>query len=83
VLEDAPPLEDLDHPAPDHLVGRQPVDPLAASSMEPLVTSPRSVEAHPSGLSVVLLPAPLAPRSVVMRRRALERHPLQHEMTLS
>ena len=29
VLEDAAALEHLDHAAPDHLVGRQPVDALA------------------------------------------------------
>ena len=53
--------------------------------MEPLVTSPRSVRSRPEiAFSVVVLPAPLAPSSVVMRARlGLSDTPFSTRMTPS
>ena len=67
MLEDPAPLEDLHHAALDDLEGRQAVDPLAGQLDGALRDLPRSVRSRPeTALSVVVLPAPLAPRSVVM-----------------
>ena len=55
------------------------------SSTEPLVTSPRSVRSTPEmALRVVVFPAPLAPRRVVIRpsSQAMDT-PLRTRMTLS
>ena len=54
---------------------------LPSKLMVPLVTSPRSVRSTPEiAFSVVVLPAPLAPSSVVMEPSLhLERHALQHQ----
>jgi hypothetical protein len=74
VLEHPPAFKHLGDAARDHLVRRQPVDALArqlnvgeGAITTPLVTSPRSERSKPEiALSVVVLPAPLAPSSVVM-----------------
>src|SRR5438309_2295810 len=54
-------------------------------SIEPLVTSPRSVRSKPEmALSVVVFPAPLAPSRVVMPpSRTLSDTPLRTRMTPS
>ena len=58
---------------------------LSSNVMEPLVTSPRSVRSTPEmALSVVVLPAPLAPSSVVMEPALTSSDtPLSTRMTLS
>ena len=60
-------LQHLDAAAPHELVRREPVDALAANSIEPFVTSPRSARSRfEIAFRVVVLPAPLAPRSATM-----------------
>ena len=58
---------------------------LSSKVMVPLVTSPRSVRSTPEiALSVVVLPAPLAPSSVVMVPACTSSDtPLSTRMTLS
>ena len=65
--------------------GRMPSMRLSSSVMEPLVTLPRSVPSTPEmALSVVVLPAPLAPSSVVMAPACTSSDtPLSTRMTLS
>ena len=85
VHEDAAAFEHLDHAAPHHVVRRQPVEPLTVELIAPLVTWPRSARSRPEiAFSVVVLPAPLAPSSVVICALARrQRDPLQHQITPS
>src|SRR2546425_11600121 len=67
VLEDVPALHYLDDSSRDDLGRVLPMDRLPLHSIVPLVTSPRSVRSSPEiAFSVVLLPAPLAPRRATM-----------------
>ena len=68
MFEDAAALEDLGDAESRQIERLHAVDALASELDRPLVTSPRSARKIPDiALSVVVLPAPLAPSSVVMR----------------
>ncbi len=65
--------------------GRMPSMRLSPSRIDPLVTCPRSVRSTPEmAFSVVVLPAPLAPSSVVMAPALTSSDtPFSTRMTLS